>query len=250
MTLTNLDILVRRGLLEAGLPIHYYFEYLLHSSTCIRELSFDTLKIVNTVELPISEIGAVDVPNDYVDDVALCISNNGILQPLPHQKYINPMRSHNATTGAFEKPENISDSVENNYFWGSAGWMWFWNVNEFGEPTGRFFGANGGTSIGYKFVKERRQIQMSGGFDSGRVVLQYISDGQNVDNASQIDVQAFQCIRSWQEWKKSSNANNGNSPEALLFYNEKKKLRARISGMSLVDVKNVIRNSYTASIKN
>lgn len=250
MTLTNLDIIVRRGLLEAGLPIHYYFEYLVHSSTCIRELSFDTLKIVNTVELPISEIGAVDVPNDYVDDVALCISNNGILQPLPHQKYINPMRSHNATTGAFEKPENISDSVENNYFWGSAGWMWFWNVNEFGEPTGRFFGANGGTSIGYKFVKERRQIQMSGGFDSGRVVLQYISDGQNVDNASQIDVQAFQCIRSWQEWKKSSNANNGNSPEALLFYNEKKKLRARISGMSLVDVKNVIRNSYTASIKN
>lgn len=250
MTLTNLDILVRRGLLEAGLPIHYYFEYLLHSSTCIRELSFDTLKIVNTVELPISEIGAVDVPSDYVDDVALCISNNGILQPLPHQKYINPMRSHNATTGAFEKPENISDSVENNYFWGSAGWMWFWNVNEFGEPTGRFFGANGGTSIGYKFVKERRQIQMSGGFDSGKVVLQYISDGQNVDNASQIDVQAFQCIRSWQEWKKSPNANNGNSPEALLFYNEKKKLRARLSGMSLVDVKNVIRNSYTASIKN
>lgn len=250
MTLTNLDILVRRGLLEAGLPIHYYFEYLLHSSTCIRELGFDTLKIVNTVELPISEIGAVDVPSDYVDDVALCISNNGILQPLPHQKYINPMRSHNATTGAFEKPENISDSVENNYFWGSAGWMWFWNVNEFGEPTGRFFGANGGTSIGYKFVKERRQIQMSGGFDSGKVVLQYISDGQNVDNASQIDVQAFQCIRSWQEWKKSPNANNGNSPEALLFYNEKKKLRARLSGMSLVDVKNVIRNSYTASIKN
>lgn len=250
MTLTNLDIIVRRGLLEAGLPIHYYFEYLVHSSTCIRELSFDTLKIVNTVELPISEIGAVDVPNDYVDDVALCISNNGILQPLPHQKYINPMRSHNATTGAFEKPENISDSVENNYFWGSAGWMWFWNVNEFGEPTGRFFGANGGTSIGYKFVKERRQIQMSGGFDSGKVVLQYISDGQNVDNASQIDVQSFQCIRSWQEWKKSPNANNGNSPEALLFYNERKKLRARLSGMSLVDVKNVIRNSYTASIKN
>lgn len=250
MTLTNLDILVRRGLLEAGLPIHYYFEYLVHSSTCIRELSFDTLKIVNTVELPISEIGAVDVPNDYVDDVALCISNNGILQPLPHQKYINPMRSHNATTGVFEKPENISDSVENNYFWGSAGWMWFWNVNEFGEPTGRFFGANGGTSIGYKFVKERRQIQMSGGFDSGKVVLQYISDGQNIDNASQIDVQAFQCIRSWQEWKKSPNANNGNSPEALLFYNEKKKLRARLSGMSTVDVKNVIRNSYTASIKN
>ncbi len=250
MTLTNLDIIVRRGLLEAGLPIHYYFEYLLHSSTCIRELSFDTLKIVNTVELPISEIGAVDVPSDYVDDVALCISNNGILQPLPHQKYINPMRSHNATTGAFEKPENISDSVENNYFWGSAGWMWFWNVNEFGEPTGRFFGANGGTSIGYKFVKERRQIQMSGGFDSGKVVLQYISDGQNIDNASQIDVQAFQCIRSWQEWKKSPNANNGNSPEAYLFYNEKKKLRARLSGMSLVDIKNVIRNSYTASIKN
>ena len=47
MRLSTLDEITRRGLLEDGLPIHYYFEYLTHGATCLRELSFDTLKIIN-----------------------------------------------------------------------------------------------------------------------------------------------------------------------------------------------------------
>ena len=85
MILSTLDTIVRRGLLEQNLPIHYYFEYLVHSSTCIRELSFDTLKIVNTVSLPVNEYGGVDLPPDFVDDVAVCLPSGIALQPLPHQ---------------------------------------------------------------------------------------------------------------------------------------------------------------------
>jgi hypothetical protein len=80
--------------------------------------------------------------------------------------------------------------------------------------------------------------------------LQNISDVQNIDNATQIDPQAIQCIRAWQEWKRSPNANNEYSAEAITFWNRKKNLRARLSGMSLVDVKNALRNGYTAAVKN
>ena len=260
MILSTLDTIVRRGLLEQNLPIHYYFEYLVHSSTCLRELSFDTLKIVNTVQLPVNDYGAVDLPADFVDDVSVGFYGGGTLLKLPHQDSISPLRLHNPTTGQFTHPHIPSTGIIPNntnnvnsgsdLFLGGLGLFWFWNVSDFGEPTGRFFGATGGTSIGYKVIKERRQIQMSNGYERQSIVLQYISDGQSIDSASQIDVQAVQTIRAWQEWKFSKNSNNDFSPEGISFWNRKKSLRARLSGMSLVDVKNALRNGYTAAVKN
>jgi len=260
MILATLDTITRRGLLESGLPIHYYFEYLLHGSTCLRELSFDTLKIVNTIELPVNDYGAVDLPEDFVDDVSCGYYGAGVLQKLPHQESISPMRKYDPETSEFSRlnyprngvdPNNVNNIYQgNNLFLGGLGIFWFWNINDFGEPTGRFFGATGGTSIGYKVIKERRQIQMSLGFQRKSVVLQYISDGQSINSATQIDTQAIQCIRAWQEWKRSGNANNDYSPEAVSFWNRKKNLRARLSGLTLIDVKNALRNGFTAAVKN
>ena len=73
MQLTTIDSVVRRGLLETGLPIHWYAEFLYHSSTCVRELAFDTLQIVQSANLPVNSYGAIDYPADFVDDIALCI---------------------------------------------------------------------------------------------------------------------------------------------------------------------------------
>jgi hypothetical protein len=252
MTLTTLDTIVRRGLLESNLPMHYYFEYLVHGSTCLRELSFDTLKIVNTVQLPVDVYGSVDLPEDFVDDVAVCLPGGAFLQPLPHQNWVSPLRYINPQTSQFEPAHYNTNAAgaDSNFFWGSAGWLWYWNVNDFGEPTGRFFGATGGTKRGYKVVKERRQIQMSADFSGSSIILQYISDGQSISNATQIDTQAIQAIRAWQEWKRSPNANNEYSPEAMAFWNRKKTLRSRLSGMSLVDVKNALRQAFTGAVKN
>ena len=255
MILATLDEITRRGLIEEGLPIHYYLEYLVHGATCLRELSFDTLKIVNTVRLPVNEYNAVDLPDDFVDDVMVALPSGSTLQPLPKQNWINPMRVINPSTSQYSLPtapdyNTNKAGVEDTFFWGSAGWLWYWNVNDFGEPTGRFFGSTGGTKRGYKVVKERRQIQMSLDFSGESIVLQYISDGQSVDSASQIDTQAIQTIRAWQNWKKSPNANNDYSPEAVSFYNNKKRLRARLSGLTIVDIKNTLRNGFTGSVKN
>jgi len=257
MRLTTLDVITRRALLEDGLPIHYYFEYLIHASTCLRELSFDTLKIVNTISLPVDKYGAVDLPDDFVDDVAVCLPGGAVLQPLPHQNWINPVRVHNPTTGEYKQqvPNTAQGynkaGVDDSFFWGSAGWLWYWNVNDFGEPTGRFFGSTGGTNRGYKVIKERRQIQMTYDYTGDSIILQYISDGQSISNATQIDAQAIQCIRAWQEWKSNKkSSNNDYSPEAVSFYNRKKQLRSRLSGLTLVDVKNALRQGYTGTVKN
>lgn len=249
MLYTTLDTIIRRSLLESSLPIHYYAESLYHSSTCLRELTFDTLKIVNTRNLPIGAYGEIDFPEDFTDDVMLSLADGSTLRPIPHKESINPLRVHSTTTGQFESHPSSININNGDLFFPFVGYTWFWNVSDYGEPTGRIFGSNGGNTYGYKVIKERRQIQVYG-CNGGNAILQYISDGQTIDNASMVDSLAFTTIQNYIIWKRSPNANNEYSPEAKMYYNTKRKLKARVSGLTGADVINIIRSSYTAAIKN
>lgn len=252
MQLTTLDQITRRSLLEKNLPLHYYFEYLVHGASAIRELSKDTLKIVNSANLPLNGYNAVDLPSDFVDDIGVYIPVGGALQPIPKRDNINPIRVHDGTSGAFEPYNNgqSSNSGEFTFFGINTSYFWYWNVNDFGEPTGRYFGANGGAyQNGYKVIKERRQIQFTGTFTSDNVVLLYISNGQSADNATQVDWLAFRAIQTYTEWQRSPNANFKDSPEARTFYNEKRLLRAELNPLTREDIINTIRSGYTAAMK-
>jgi hypothetical protein len=249
MQLVTLDIICRRWLLERGLPIHYYLEALIHSSAAIRELAKDTLKIVNTKNLPVNDYGAIDLPDDFKDDVGVFFNLGGTIKGMPHNDSLNPLRSYNATSGGFESNVAQTTATSGVNFFGSSNWMWFWNINEYGEPTGRFFGAGGGSSSGYKVIKERRQIQLSSGFEGSNMVLQYVSNGQSADNATQIEWDAFKAIQSYIDWQRSPNAVFKDSPEASTYYNEKRKLRANIDDMGIIDIKNILHSAYKASIK-
>lgn len=251
MQLLTVDTVVRRWLLDRSMPIHFYAEGLFHVTTCLRELAKDTLKLVNTANLPTDDTGAADLPDDYSSDVACCLAGGGILQQIPHKDNINPLRLHDATTGQFVSQSipdtNVIDAS------GLLGWgngFWFWNVDDMGEATGRYFGANGGTGMGYKIVKERRQIQLTGGFESGNIIFQYIGNGQSVDNATQIDWAAHRCLTTYIDWQRSPNAANKMSPEGNTYYFEKRMLRANLNDLSLYDIRDVLRKNYTAAIKN
>lgn len=244
---------VRRNLLETGLPLHYYAEGLFHAATCVRQLSKDSLKIVNTVKLPVNSYFAVDLPDDFSDEVAVGFNVGGVIQKIPQKQSLNPIRSTDSS-GNFVPYSN--DSIPENgqglqYYGYGTGWGFFWNINDFGEPTGRFFGVGGGTNAGYQVIKERRQIQLTGNLSSAEsIVLMYISDGMRADNASQIDVGAWDAINAFIEWKRSPNRNNDNSPEGRAYYNQRRLLRAYLSGVTIIDIKQVLRSSFVATMKN
>ncbi|WP_165690523.1 hypothetical protein, partial [Mycobacteroides abscessus] len=107
-----------------------------------------------------------------------------------------------------------------------------------------------GTTLGYKVILERRQIQLSAGFENGNMILQYVSNGQGVDNATQIEWDAFRAIQSYIDWQRSPNAAFKDSPEARTYYNEKRLLRSNLNEMNITDIRNVLHNSYMATIKN
>jgi len=250
MQYANLDMIIRRSLLENGLPIHYYFEYLLHSAACIRELNKDTLKIINAADLPINDYNSCDIPSDCMDVLAVGLPSNGRLQFLSKQDNINPLRTHNSSTGVFEPNSTSSNSQGQTLFGFSGAWNWYWNVNDYGEFTGRFYGASGASGAGYTVLKERRQIQFTGSVEGSNVVVLYIGNGQSVNNATQVDWQAFSTIQAYSEWKRSRNANNIHSPEANNYFNSKRLLKIQLDDTTVEDILSSLRGSYRATIKN
>jgi hypothetical protein len=251
MLFANLDQICNRTLLERGLPKHWYLEELMHSSACVRELSFDTLQIINTLQLPVNEYNSIDLPGDFVDDLGLSIAWGGRLVAVPKDDSLTPLRYHD-DTGTYVPPVTDATNLSPQTTFGfGVGILWYWNINDYGEPTGRFFGAKGASNInGYKVVTERRQIQLSQTFTAETAVLSYISDGQRADNATQVDVQATACIQAYSNWKKSPNRDNENSPEGRAYYNQKRLLRARKDDLTKTDIIQIVRRSYTASMKN
>jgi hypothetical protein len=246
MQLTTLDIITRRTLLETGHPIHYYFEFLTHAATCLRELNIDTLQIINTKNLPVGEYGQTDFPLDFQDEVGISFPINGNLTPIPKKDNISPLRLLNSDGTFVPYNEMDNHNGQNGFFFN---YFWFWNISDYGEGTGRNYGVNGGSSFGYKKVKERRQFQFTQNIVNTNVVLMYISDGQSVDSATQIDIAAFATIQAWINWKRSFNRDNDYSPEGRSFYNQKSKLRSRLNELTLVDVREVLRSNYIASPK-
>jgi len=254
MQFANLDSIVRRTLLEKGLPIHWYAEVLFHQASAIRELAKDTLQIINSANLPVGTYGEVDLPADFVDDVEVAFPWGGILQPVPKHDNVNPIRVHSPDTGQFEPQPSgfVLEGVTNFYgtygLWGALNW--FWNVSDWGEGTGRLFGAPGGVQYGYSVIRQRRQIQMVGtGIAATNIILLYVSNGQSVDNATQIDWRAFSAIQAYSEWKRSPNANDDFSPEGRAFYNQKRLLRANMNELTPETIRNVFRNNFRASPK-
>jgi hypothetical protein len=251
MIFATLDQIIRRTLLEKGYPIHWYAEYMFHASAAIRELSKDTLKIIRSARLPVNSYYAVDLPDDFVDDLAVTLPVGNLLQNVPKKDSITPLRLHDTASGAFVPYSDSSDDSEGETVFGFVpSSQWFWNVNDFGEPTGRYFGAGGGANAnGYKVFKERRQIQLTESFTSDEIVLLYISSGQSADNATQVEWLAFSAIQAFINWKRSRNADIDQSPEGVSWYNQRRLLRANLNDMTTTDIKQILRKNYTASIK-
>lgn len=250
MVNTNIDIILRQWLLIRNLPIHFYSEGLFHAVSCLRELTFDTLNIINVANLPIDDTGNVMLPDDFQDDISVSIPNAGALIPLPKQDWITPIRTHDTTSGAFVAPNDANNSTSVNTIFGFPNsWDFYWNVDDYSNFTGRQFGSHGGTRRGYKIFKEQRRMQLTDTASGDSIVLLYISNGLSADNASQVDTFATRTIQTYIDWQSSPNKTSKDSYEARTYYNEKRRLKTLLNQISVTDLKNIYRNSYTATIK-
>lgn len=248
MRYITLDKIIRRNLLAKRLPLHFYVEFMVHAASCLRELTFDSLRIVNTVELTVNDYYAVDLPCDFVDWTKVGLKVGQFVRPIPQNEGINRLRNQDSQ-GNYVPYDEYQDVSWDFPFW--PGYWFFQNIDDLGENIGRLYGFDmtAGTD-GFKLIKERNQIQFTETIDCDTIVLEYISDGQTSDNASQVDEYAWSTIEAYINWKRSKNADLDRSPEARSYFNQRRMLRARMSGLTAWDIRQTLYKNYKASIKN
>lgn len=249
MRFTTLDTITQSVLLQKNLPLHYYLRFLKFGCDCLRELSFDSLKIVNTVQLNIPTTSfACDLPCDYVDWVLVGIPQGQFVRPVTQRDSINQLANYDTTGHVVPFGDAQAQNLDFP-FW--PGYWMFQNIDDLGENVGRMFGYNtGNTNDMFKIIRERSQIQFGQLFPSNTAILEYISDGQTADNLTKVDPMVQACVEQYINWKRSPNADVERSPEGASYYNQKRIFRARRNGITPWDIRQAMYRNYVGSPKN
>jgi hypothetical protein len=237
MKYTSLHTIITGYLLQRKYPIHFYVDFLIYAQRGMEELHFDTLGNVRTIKLAINETGAVTLPTDFLDLCKIGIVNGQFVKPLISRNGIN--RLNNFDTDGITKinyPETGID-LFNSFYPGL-------NYNDHLEFTGRMYGLKADRTDSYKILKERNEIQLHQSINATAVILEYISDGSEVDNATQINPYAKATIEAFINWKWKENNRSYSEYERTRaqrqFDHQHKILRARLNPLTLNDIKAII----------
>src|ERR1043165_7280773 len=135
MRYTSLDKIIRRNLLAKRLPLHYYVEFLVHASACLRELTFDSLHVINTVKLALNSYFAADLPCDWIDWTKVGLMMGQYVQPIPQRESINRLRNQDSQGNYITYQDPTTWNMEFPPYW--MGYWMFQNIDDLGENLGR-----------------------------------------------------------------------------------------------------------------
>jgi hypothetical protein len=232
--------------------LHWYLDLLIYAKDCLRELTFDDLHVINVRRLSLTNYKAVDLPGDYQDWSSVSIRVGQKLRPLVEDNNITSLYNYNSNF----VPQPYSNAQEP-AFYQNAIFPVFWrmtNFNEFGENTGRIFGAGAGNPVDtFNVIKARNQIQLNDRTEAEEVVLSYISNGQSADAATHIDGYAQATIEAYILWQLKENSRtygDGEKERARqLYISERKILRARLADWDINKLKRIIQKNSQQSPK-
>ena len=261
MTTASLDYIVKNFLLKKGYPLHWYMQSLVYAADCLRDITFDDLRVINTKIIPVDQtINAAELPSDYQDYVTVGVMVGQRIRPLTPTSTLNALINLNENLNFAEQPwnENVtsSDSNSSQLYYGALPYAQWFTVryNDYGENIGRSFGFGAGHQEDtFQIFKERNQIQLDQTFSVENIVLQYVSDGQEADSATQIDPYAIKTIQAYIGWQTRENNRNYNMGERQMAQNEyvreRKILRARKADWSVEKIKRIVQKNSQASPK-
>lgn len=252
--MTTLDRIVRSVLLQKGFPLHYYLRYLKYGSDCIRELSYDTVPCITPVTLQLNSYFAVDVPCNFQDIVRIGVRQGQFLHPIAQRNTATNTLNYNSS-GQPIPWTTLNPANQYNDFAYYPGYWMYNNIDDLGESVGRAFGLNSGdTNLWYKYIPERRQIQFSEQFPCNEIVLEYINDGECINNATMVDSYSIATIEAYIDWKYKLHQRRQNLQETEIakrnFGMEWRKLRARKNELDIVQIRQILQRSYNGAPKN
>lgn len=186
MKYKSLHEIANSCLFNMGKPVHYYVQVLKHAADCLRELQFDVIGNIRTKKLEINSYGAVELPCDYVDYVRIGV---------PYGPNVRP------SAAIFNTNRLVNlDEKGNKVEYGGNEWCYKHDCGAWVFPDGLHLNYRSHTD-GFMIVSERREVQFTNYREGGFIILDYISDGSEIDNATRVDPYAQACIEAYVEWK-------------------------------------------------
>jgi hypothetical protein len=244
---TTLDAIVNEELTERGLPPHWYFQYLVLSASCLRQLYIRTLKIVNSCYIYLDAGKSGELPCDYSDFVGVFIPIGQMLKPIYERKNFTPFQNTDPANGqAITWGTEPAGAITTPAPYDASNYWMSYHYNGLGEPIGRYFGLDvvASNPNGFQIFKEQGRIQAQETIQTNCLILQYVPTGMTPDNASLIDTRAVAAIKAYIGWKESRNRNDNRSPEARNYWNEEEKLRSALSDLTLDAVVQSLHSNY------
>lgn len=234
----TIDEVIKSILIQEGDETHHrYMYYLELASRGVKELNFDVVRNIKTVELTVNANLNVTLPTDFVSISRVGVSKSGMVTPVGQLDDIDLQADQSGVTG-----------VSNTY---TIQW-----IDEYrnGENLGGVYGLGGGQNrYGYyRFDMESNTIQFDAGFAEAKIVLEYISEGLDRDGATtDIHVYAEEALRAYIYWKSLQRKRNiaANQKEAARrdWYNEKRNAKARMKSFTKDEAMQAgNKNSYQA----
>jgi len=257
MVVTTLDRVVRNMLLKKRYGLCYYLDFLLYAAECLKILTLDDLKVIDTRLLTINQEDAtVEIPPDAVDVIGVYLQIGQRLHPLVPDDSLNPIPNYSSN---FQQINPYINYTEGNAGFGSLITSQVYamtTVNFYGEPTGRNFGwAGGAGSDTYRVIKSRGVIQLNDYMlaqqNFTKVVVSTISSGQNADAATHVDLYADDAIKAYINWQMAENSRTYSTSDKerlrQLWIQERVILRARLSDLSIVKMTRIIQKNSIAT---
>lgn len=208
----SLHQIVQSILLQRGYPIHLYVKYLIYATAALRELHFDTLKIVNTTIFE-GEL-EYDLPCGYLDWVRIGV-------------YIQPCNEYSANI------ENCdcygSHNPEGNYW--KVGYMFgMWGYNNLEIGNGKLKVKHKG-----KFI-----LEWIGDFST-------LNNATKISPYAQKTIEDY-CDWAYKRYNRSYNRIEVLMAKQE-FDNSHARLRSRLSPLTLEDIRMVLRRGANTPIK-
>lgn len=255
----TLDKIVRQALIANGEEsLHKYSRYLLFAMECFKDFQMDSAQDVKTIKLTMNDVKQVELPLDFIDWVKVgivCgdrIKVMGTCDTLP----ILTQRDNCGNLQPYSSDVPANDIPFDSLAYG--GYYFFNYTNEWGELIGGLYGIGGGyTDVGYFRVLRNQGdhgvLQFNSEVNNTDVYLEYISNGFDPKAESIVNAYAEKCIQFYIHWRVSQHKHGVASGDAkgweFQYYNELRKSRIRISGLTIRDVLELSRRHYTQAPK-
>ena len=253
-SLISLDRIVKNLLLVRRYPFQYYLDFLVYARNGMREIAFDEKILCPKYKLlPVTDY-RITLPDDYQDYIRVSVRVNQYIVPLAEDDALQLVPNYDSNFDVQPYSQGVATSANSSLdYLGGYGYAFpFWfvtNWNNWGENTGRQFG---GTNYvdNFKVDKIHNQIKINEDLSVTEVLLEYISDGSDPDSASHIDSYAQAAIEAYAMWQfKENNRTYGTGDAEMarqIYINERQKLRARLSNLTIDNLKRLIQKNQRA----